>query len=827
MVFKSVIMVKCFKCNNDFQLDLLVKHLKQNHGLFENLSNFFLVCPNCKKIFYTYCGYKRHINKCLLSESNVVLQNTQSNNSVSFQESGSNHVDALASKNADLPIEPDSDPTELPSIEDEFDAKMYTLNFCSKLHSLGIPETSIQCVIENTCELIDFLLDDVCHTVYSNLKQPQNELKSLLDHKIDNVLSDMKTINTSFKRRKEFNKFITQPKQVSLGVRLEQVFDRSKQSYLIKNVPCQMAYIPIISTITSLLDNSNFFNLIKSHALLEKDSSIISDISDGHYVKNNELFVNPLNLRILLYFDEFETVNPLGSKTGGHKIGAFYFIICNIPNYLNSQLNNIHLAMLSYTSDIKQFGINVILEPLIQDLKTLERQGILLQADNSRVYCSLVGLSHDNLGANTLLGMVESFTATYFCRICTADKNEANNLNKTDKSLLRNVENYKMHCSQSKENKIHVFGVKNYSILFDLKYFNAFDAPSVDCMHDFLEGVAPYELKLFLKFLILQGAITLNTIQNRLQAFPFGKTDKCDKPSPIDLDKPGHRIGQRAAQTWCLLRFIPLILSDVISSSPIIKRSFKVVTSLLNLMQFVFSTRLNNESIVIMENLIESHLKLFDSIYKNSRIPKHHIITHYPYVMRCMGPVVNLWTMRFEAKHAYFKNLVPKIRNFKNICYTLAYRHQLHMFHHWQNRNVFNKIDQGPTRTVDFDYPHVNLHSYGTVKNIYEVKWLKDSYYYEPGLFICTEFGNLNENPVFSAILDILIINGENYLILEPWATICYETDLCIYIIKKSNRNNSAIIINTLVYKEPFEKYQVCTSTLGTQWCIVPKYKFL
>ena len=29
---------------------------------------------------------------------------------------------------------------------------------------------------------------------------------------------------------------------------------------------------------------------------------------------------------------------------------------------------------------------------------------------------------------------------------------------------------------------------------------------------------------------------------------------------------------------------------------------------------------------------------------------------------------------RFEAKHAYFKSLVPVVRNFKNI--TLAYRHQ-------------------------------------------------------------------------------------------------------------------------------------------------------
>lgn len=34
------------------------------------------------------------------------------------------------------------------------------------------------------------------------------------------------------------------------------------------------------------------------------------------------------------------------------------------------------------------------------------------------------------------------------------------------------------------------------------------------------------------------------------------------------------------------------------------------------------------------------------------------------------------WSMRFEAKHNYFKKLVDKVNNFKNIDYSLARRHQ-------------------------------------------------------------------------------------------------------------------------------------------------------
>ena len=33
--------------------------------------------------------------------------------------------------------------------------------------------------------------------------------------------------------------------------------------------------------------------------------------------------------------------------------------------------------------------------------------------------------------------------------------------------------------------------------------------------------------------------------------------------------------------------------------------------------------------------------------------------------------------MRFESKHGYFKNGVRKLKNFKNVCCTLADRHQL------------------------------------------------------------------------------------------------------------------------------------------------------
>ena len=50
--------------------------------------------------------------------------------------------------------------------------------------------------------------------------------------------------------------------------------------------------------------------------------------------------------------------------------------------------------------------------------------------------------------------------------------------------------------------------------------------------------------------------------------------------------------------------------------------------------------------------------------------------------MRRLGPLVRFWTMRYEAKHAYFKSLVQSIENFINLPYTLAMRHQHYLCYH-------------------------------------------------------------------------------------------------------------------------------------------------
>lgn len=78
---------------------------------------------------------------------------------------------------------------------------------------------------------------------------------------------------------------------------------------------------------------------------------------------------------------------------------------------------------------------------------------------------------------------------------------------------------------------------------------------------------------------------------------------------------------------------------------------------------------------VLIEEYIQSRVKLFPFTYLQ---PKHHYLCHYPELMLQFGPLIRLWTLRFESKLSYFKQCMSKLLNFKILFSTLAETHQLH-----------------------------------------------------------------------------------------------------------------------------------------------------
>jgi len=52
-------------------------------------------------------------------------------------------------------------------------------------------------------------------------------------------------------------------------------------------------------------------------------------------------------------------------------------------------------------------------------------------------------------------------------------------------------------------------------------------------------------------------------------------------------------------------------------------------------------------------------------------------MAHYAELILRFGPLIRLWTIRFESKHCNFKKCARSVQNFRNVYHSLAERHQL------------------------------------------------------------------------------------------------------------------------------------------------------
>jgi len=57
--------------------------------------------------------------------------------------------------------------------------------------------------------------------------------------------------------------------------------------------------------------------------------------------------------------------------------------------------------------------------------------------------------------------------------------------------------------------------------------------------------------------------------------------------------------------------------------------------------------------------------------------PKHHYLSHYCKLILEFGPLIKVWTMRFESKHQFFKKAIRNLLNFINVVKSLSEKHEL------------------------------------------------------------------------------------------------------------------------------------------------------
>lgn len=289
---------------------------------------------------------------------------------------------------------------------------------------------------------------------------------------------------------------------------------------------------------------------------------------------------------------------------------------------------------------------------------------------------------------------------------------------------LRSVDQHNLFLEELRQgaNLKSANGVKSECVLGKhLLFFHPITGVPPDILHDLLEGVIPVELSLCLKCLISKGFITFEVLNDCKQSFPFKYSDKVNKPQKIpkaSFEK--GTVGGNGHENWTLLRLLP---SMIVRKIPEQEPSWEILMDVKEILDFVVSSELSEDAMCYLSGKLLEHRKLLTSTFPEFRLrPKHHFIDHYPQFIRCYGPLVELCTMRFEAKHSFFKKVVHDTRNWKNVLLTLSTKHQQMMAYHLDCGILFKPrlyvenvkvvrlsgLDPPLKREIQKKYPHLD-----------------------------------------------------------------------------------------------------------------------
>lgn len=241
---------------------------------------------------------------------------------------------------------------------------------------------------------------------------------------------------------------------------------------------------------------------------------------------------------------------------------------------------------------------------------------------------------------------------------------------------------------------------------------------------------------------------------------------------------------QTFAQSWCLSRLLPILIGDLVPQND---RHWSVLLKYLKCLEFICSPVLKPGEIRFCNWLINNLLQSKREIFEVNEKPKDHFMRHYADQMLKFGPLRHLWTIRLEAKHDYFMEVAKLNRCHKNICKTLATRHQFAQALH-SGPNLFDDTvefvgaKQLPVRRVAQRY-RVLIQQISDVEIVQYGKKVKvNNQVYGKGTVLATAGNNL---PVFDEVTSAFMINDRVYIGCQKLMTLDFDPHYNAYLITR------------------------------------------
>lgn len=264
-----------------------------------------------------------------------------------------------------------------------------------------------QSIAANANVLVDIILENIS----KDLQRLDVIDKTAIENIVNQYKSPCNMLPTKYKLDNFMARegFLIRPTDIVLD---SDIFYHSKNSVPTHKIrPIRMQYVPIKSTLQNTLKIPGMlYSIVNSQ---KRDGVNIQHYRDGLQFAD----ANKNVILINIYFDEIETGNALGSKSGKHKLAQFYFSIIDMPPHMLGSVSNYFLLACLKSEDFKMLkNANSVMEYIVKELKLLWTEGIDISdipssrdlgIEGNRIKIRLAQLVGDNLGMHTILGFSE------------------------------------------------------------------------------------------------------------------------------------------------------------------------------------------------------------------------------------------------------------------------------------------------------------------------------------------------------------------------------------------------------------------------------------
>lgn len=515
----------CQVCKINFDsIKKLIKHLKLQHS-FSVFDKYICKQPMCVREFQSVYRFEKHLLRDHLFDGYNCEEQTVHTfpNVIKLQSVHMPNIDVEirddnARVNADEKIA--NTYNSYVKFKDIREAAASSLTYLYNNNSMT--RQHVQIVVNITSNLVD----NIINMVESKVNQSLNTLQAsgVMKQELSSFFNQCKNpfcgLDTEYKRIKYFSQkgYYIEPVSYIIGQTMESRKINNIFTLIPNNVTGQ--FISVIKVLKAIFEIPNILKDILDYMKqVTNNQHCVSNIIQSDLWKHlSHDFHDKLVLPLIIYYDEFETNNPLGGHAGVHKVGAAYFSLPCMPPEARSKLDNIFLTLLFLNKDREVYGNKATFRPLINELQILEKSGLVIK-EGIHIYIKCALVIGDNLGVHEICGFVKSFVANHPCRFCKASLNQIRYQTVEDKQLLRTVSEY---ANDLQKNNVSITGLTEICVWNQLDSFHVLQNMSCDIMHDVFEGVCQYDMSKLILHFIQSNLFTLNYLNDRIGTYDFG-----------------------------------------------------------------------------------------------------------------------------------------------------------------------------------------------------------------------------------------------------------------------------------------------------------------